>query len=35
MGSWSASDKVKHINVLELIAVKLAIQIFTKLRKVK
>ena len=34
-GSWSASEKMKHINVLELIAVKLAIQTFTKLRKVK
>ena len=33
-GSWTNQEKVKHINVLELLAVKLAILTFTKTLKV-
>ena len=34
-GMWSAQEMKYHINILELLAVKLAIQTFTKYRDVK
>ena len=34
-GMWSAQERNYHINILELLAVKLAIRTFTKYRDVK